>query len=133
MSPFVELTFEGPLARLTMKRADKLNALDRAMVDRRTRSELFTALAVTTFLDSLKRWAIIPSMLPSVENSLVAWRCRRTVVPTSQPIVFRLMGNRARSVLTSARVSLMVSRRVGLQEAISMVSAAEAVSTLDRP
>ena len=24
MSPFVELTFEGPLARLTMKRADKL-------------------------------------------------------------------------------------------------------------
>ena len=33
MSPFVELTFEGPLARLTMKRADKLNALDRAMVD----------------------------------------------------------------------------------------------------
>ena len=33
MSPFVALTFEGPLARLTMKRADKLNALDRAMVD----------------------------------------------------------------------------------------------------
>ena len=33
MSPFVELTFEGPLARLTMKRANKLNALDRAMVD----------------------------------------------------------------------------------------------------
>jgi enoyl-CoA hydratase len=33
MSPYVELTFEGPLARLTMKRADKLNALDRAMVD----------------------------------------------------------------------------------------------------
>jgi enoyl-CoA hydratase/carnithine racemase len=33
MNPFVELTFEGPLARLTMKRADKLNALDRAMVD----------------------------------------------------------------------------------------------------
>jgi enoyl-CoA hydratase len=33
MSPFVELTFEGPLARLTMKRPDKLNALDRAMVD----------------------------------------------------------------------------------------------------
>ena len=32
MSPFVELTFEGPLARVTMKRADKLNALDRAMV-----------------------------------------------------------------------------------------------------
>ena len=33
MSPFVELDFEGPLARITMKRADKLNALDRAMVD----------------------------------------------------------------------------------------------------
>jgi enoyl-CoA hydratase len=33
MSPFVELTFEGPLARLTLKRADKLNALDRAIVD----------------------------------------------------------------------------------------------------
>jgi enoyl-CoA hydratase len=33
MSPFVELAFEGPLARLTMKRADKLNALDRAMVE----------------------------------------------------------------------------------------------------
>ena len=33
MSPFVELTFDGPLARLTLKRADKLNALDRAMID----------------------------------------------------------------------------------------------------
>jgi enoyl-CoA hydratase len=33
MSPFVELTFEGPLARLTMRRANKLNALDRQMVD----------------------------------------------------------------------------------------------------
>ena len=33
MSPFVELRFEGPLARLTLKRADKLNALDRAMID----------------------------------------------------------------------------------------------------
>jgi enoyl-CoA hydratase len=33
MSPFVELRFEGPLARLTIKRANKLNALDRAMVD----------------------------------------------------------------------------------------------------
>jgi enoyl-CoA hydratase/carnithine racemase len=33
VSPFVELTFEGPLARLTMKRAEKLNALDRAMID----------------------------------------------------------------------------------------------------
>ena len=33
MSPFVELAFEGPLARLTLKRADKLNALDRAMID----------------------------------------------------------------------------------------------------
>jgi enoyl-CoA hydratase len=33
MSPFIELTFEGPLARLTIKRAEKLNALDRAMID----------------------------------------------------------------------------------------------------
>src|SRR6204780_2566600 len=33
MSPFVELGFEGPLARLTLKRADKLNALDRAMIN----------------------------------------------------------------------------------------------------
>jgi enoyl-CoA hydratase/carnithine racemase len=33
LSPFVELTFEGPIARLTLKRADKLNALDRAMID----------------------------------------------------------------------------------------------------
>ncbi|HEY5206367.1 MAG TPA: enoyl-CoA hydratase/isomerase family protein [Roseiarcus sp.] len=33
MSAFVELGFEGPLARLTLKRADKLNALDRAMID----------------------------------------------------------------------------------------------------
>jgi enoyl-CoA hydratase/carnithine racemase len=33
MSPFVELRFEGSVARLTMKRAGKLNALDRAMVD----------------------------------------------------------------------------------------------------
>ena len=33
MSPFVDLRFEGPLARLTLKRADKLNALDRAMID----------------------------------------------------------------------------------------------------
>lgn len=33
MSPFVDLTFEGPLARLTMRRAEKLNALDRPMVD----------------------------------------------------------------------------------------------------
>ena len=33
MSPFVHLAFEGPLARLTLKRADKLNALDRAMID----------------------------------------------------------------------------------------------------
>ena len=33
MSAFVELAFEGPLARLTLKRADKLNALDRAMID----------------------------------------------------------------------------------------------------
>jgi enoyl-CoA hydratase len=33
VSAFVELTFEGPLARLTLKRAEKLNALDRAMID----------------------------------------------------------------------------------------------------
>ena len=32
MSPFVQLTFDGPLARLTLKRGDKLNALDRAMI-----------------------------------------------------------------------------------------------------
>jgi enoyl-CoA hydratase len=33
LSPFVELAFEGALARLTLKRADKLNALDRSMID----------------------------------------------------------------------------------------------------
>jgi enoyl-CoA hydratase/carnithine racemase len=33
VSAFVELAFEGPLARLTLKRAAKLNALDRAMID----------------------------------------------------------------------------------------------------
>jgi enoyl-CoA hydratase/carnithine racemase len=33
VSPFVELRFEGPLARITLKRADKLNALERAMID----------------------------------------------------------------------------------------------------
>jgi enoyl-CoA hydratase len=33
VSPFVELVFEGPCARLTLKRADKLNALDRPMID----------------------------------------------------------------------------------------------------
>ena len=33
MSPFVELVFEGPCARLTLKRPDKLNALDRPMID----------------------------------------------------------------------------------------------------
>ena len=33
MSAFVELIFEGPLALLTLKRAEKLNALDRAMID----------------------------------------------------------------------------------------------------
>jgi len=32
MSAHVDLTFEGPLARLTLRRADKLNALDRAMI-----------------------------------------------------------------------------------------------------
>jgi enoyl-CoA hydratase len=33
MSSHVDLAFEGPLARLTLRRADKLNALDRAMID----------------------------------------------------------------------------------------------------
>jgi enoyl-CoA hydratase len=33
VSPFVELVFEGPCARLTLKRADRLNALDRPMID----------------------------------------------------------------------------------------------------
>ncbi len=33
MSAFVHLAIEGPLARLTLMRADKLNALDRAMID----------------------------------------------------------------------------------------------------
>ncbi len=33
MSQHVELAFEGALARITLRRADKLNALDRAMID----------------------------------------------------------------------------------------------------
>ena len=33
MSSHVDLAFEGPLARLTLRRADKLNALDRPMID----------------------------------------------------------------------------------------------------
>jgi enoyl-CoA hydratase len=33
VTPFVELIFEGSLARLTLKRPDKLNALDRTMID----------------------------------------------------------------------------------------------------
>ena len=33
MSAHVHLAFDGPLARITLKRADKLNALDRAMID----------------------------------------------------------------------------------------------------
>ena len=33
MSRRVELNFEGPLARLTLRRADKLNALDREMIE----------------------------------------------------------------------------------------------------
>jgi enoyl-CoA hydratase len=33
VSAFVELTFEGPLALVTLKRAEKLNALDHAMID----------------------------------------------------------------------------------------------------
>ena len=32
MSPYVELEFDGPLARLTLKRGEKLNALDMAMI-----------------------------------------------------------------------------------------------------
>jgi enoyl-CoA hydratase len=33
MSSHVDLAFDGPLARLALRRADKLNALDRAMID----------------------------------------------------------------------------------------------------
>ena len=33
MSAFVELTLDGAVARLTLRRPDKLNALDRAMID----------------------------------------------------------------------------------------------------
>ena len=33
MSGFVDLSFDGPCARLTLKRPDKLNALDRPMID----------------------------------------------------------------------------------------------------
>ncbi len=33
MSPFVDLAFDGPCARLTLKRPEKLNALDRPMID----------------------------------------------------------------------------------------------------
>ena len=33
MSAHVDLTFDGSLARLTLRRADKLNALDRAMIE----------------------------------------------------------------------------------------------------
>ncbi len=33
MSPYVDLTFDGPCARLSLKRPDKLNALDRPMID----------------------------------------------------------------------------------------------------
>jgi enoyl-CoA hydratase len=32
MSAHVDLAFEGPIARITLRRADKLNALDRAMI-----------------------------------------------------------------------------------------------------
>jgi enoyl-CoA hydratase/carnithine racemase len=32
MTPFVQLVFDGPLARLTLKRGDKHNALDQAMI-----------------------------------------------------------------------------------------------------
>jgi len=33
VSPFVDLAFDGPCARLTLKRPDKLNALDRPMIE----------------------------------------------------------------------------------------------------
>jgi enoyl-CoA hydratase/carnithine racemase len=33
VSPYVDLTFEGACAKLTLKRPDKLNALDRPMID----------------------------------------------------------------------------------------------------
>ena len=33
MSPFVDLSFDGPCAHLTLKRPNKLNALDRLMID----------------------------------------------------------------------------------------------------
>jgi enoyl-CoA hydratase len=33
LSPFVDLSFEGPCAHLTLRRPDKLNALDRSMID----------------------------------------------------------------------------------------------------
>jgi enoyl-CoA hydratase len=33
VSPFVDLTFDGPCAKLTLKRPEKLNALDRPMID----------------------------------------------------------------------------------------------------
>src|SRR5580658_11240438 len=33
MTAFVDLSFEGPCAHLTLKRPDKLNALDRPMID----------------------------------------------------------------------------------------------------
>src|ERR1700727_1024593 len=33
MTAFVDLSFDGPCARLTLKRPDKLNALDRPMID----------------------------------------------------------------------------------------------------
>jgi enoyl-CoA hydratase len=33
LSPFVELTFEGPIAQIALRRPDKLNALDRDMVE----------------------------------------------------------------------------------------------------
>jgi enoyl-CoA hydratase len=33
LSPFVELTFRGPIAHIVLRRPDKLNALDRDMVD----------------------------------------------------------------------------------------------------
>jgi enoyl-CoA hydratase len=40
LSPFVELVFEGEIARLTLKRADKLNALDMPIIHALSRAAL---------------------------------------------------------------------------------------------
>ena len=33
MSPLIEVTFHGPIANIALRRPDKLNALDRDMID----------------------------------------------------------------------------------------------------